>query len=224
LGPACDAAGLLFSEFNRLGVLETQFYEDDQTFTARKKLIPDPSVRDRFNAALDQAENKAQVLLARKPKDSNALFAMTLSAGLKADYAAMIEKHNLVSLHYTKVADEWAGQLLAVDPECYDAHVATGFSKYIVGSMATPVRWLVRLGGIAGDKQAGITELRLTAQHGHYLAPFAQILLAIAYVRDKNRTDARQLLVALRDEFPQNPLFAREIAHLDAGAASGIHP
>src|SRR5579872_7163747 len=30
LGPASDAAGLLFSEFNRLGVLESQFYTSDQ--------------------------------------------------------------------------------------------------------------------------------------------------------------------------------------------------
>jgi hypothetical protein len=29
MGPASEAAGILFSEFNRLGVLEAQFYEDD---------------------------------------------------------------------------------------------------------------------------------------------------------------------------------------------------
>ena len=30
LGPTSDAAGLLFSEFHRLGVLEAQFFEDDK--------------------------------------------------------------------------------------------------------------------------------------------------------------------------------------------------
>ena len=103
-----------------------------------------------------------------------------------------------------------------MDPGCYDARVATGFSKYVIGSMAAPVRWILRLGGISGDKNAGIAELQMTAQHGHYLAPFARILLAIAYVREKDRPRAREILASLRDEFPRNPLFAREIARLDS--------
>jgi hypothetical protein len=216
LGPACEAAGLLFSEFDRLGVLESQFYENDAAFAARKKLLPDPAVRDRFNAALARAEAGARARLAVNPKDHDALFAMTLSSGLRADYAALIEKRNLASLHYTRDASAWAVQLLAVDPHCYDAHIATGFSKYIVGSMAAPVRWFLRLGGVAGNKSEGIAELQLTAQHGRYLAPFARILLAIAYVREKDPVHARQILASLRDEFPGNPLFAREIARLSS--------
>jgi hypothetical protein len=52
--------------------------------------------------------------------------------------------------------------------------------------MSAPVRWLLKMGGLPGDKQGGIADLQLTAQHGHYLAPFARILLAIACVRDKD--------------------------------------
>ena len=217
LGPACDAAGSLFSEFNRLGVLEGQFYTDDRSFDNRKKLDPDPAVHDRFNAAIGQAETRAHTRLTKDPKDQNALFALTMASGLQADYAALIEKRNLASLRFTKEANVWAEQLLVLDPHCDDARVATGFSKYIIGSMSAPVRWLVRLGGVPGDKAAGISELQQTAQHGHYLAPFARILLAIAYVRDKDKTRARELLAGLRDEFPNNPLFGREIARLDSG-------
>jgi hypothetical protein len=218
MGPASDAAGLLFSEFDRLGVLESQFYENDDSFAARKKLSPDAAVRDRFNAALDQAENSAQARLAKDPKDRDALFAMTLVAGLRSDYAALIEKRNLLSLHYTKEASFWAGQVLAVDPNCYDAHLATGLTKYIVGSMALPVRWILRLGGINGDKEAGMAELRLTADHGRYLAPLARIMLAIAYVRDKDKPRARAILSSLHEEFPRNALFVRELARLDSNS------
>jgi hypothetical protein len=216
MGPACEAAGLLFSEFNRLGVLEAQFYEDDKAFQARKKLRPDPAVRDRFNAALTLAEARAKARLVKDPRDSDALFAMTLASGLRSDYAALIDKSNFTALRYTKDANNWAGRLLAVNPQCYDAYVATGFSKYIVGTMAAPVRWLVRLRGVSGDKKAGISELQLTAQRGRYLAPFARILLAIAYVREKDKPRAREMLASLRDDFPKNPLFAREIARLDS--------
>lgn len=215
MGPAGEAAALLFSEFNRLGVLESQFYQDDKAFEARKQFTPDPALRDRFNAALDQAENSAQARLAKDAKNRDALFAMTMASGLRADYAALIEKRNLASLHFTKQATGWAQQLLAVDPNCYDAHLATGVSQYIVGSMSAPVRWFVRLGGVSGNKEAGIRELQVTAQHGQYLAPFARILLAIAYVREKDKPRARALLVALQNDFPQNPLFGREISRLD---------
>ena len=76
------------------------------------------------------------------------------------------------------------------------------------------------MGGVSGDKKQGIVELQMTADHGQYLGPFARILLAIAYVRDKDNARAREVLAALRDEFPKNPLFAREIARLDAASLS----
>jgi len=217
MGPTADAAGALFSEFHRLGVLESQFFELDKRFENRAKLTPDPAIRTQFDAAIDRAQKIAQARLAKNPKDEDALFSLTLVNGLQADYAALIDKRNIASLRFTKQAAAWADQTLAVDPTCYDAHIAGGISKYLVGTMSAPIRWLVRLGGVSGDKQAGIKELQLVAAHGHYLAPFADILLAIAYVREHDKPHARELLASLRDQFPANPLFAKEIARLDSG-------
>jgi hypothetical protein len=215
MGPVAEAAGILFSEFNRLGVLEAQFYENDSAFAARKKYEANPQQRARFEQRLDRAEALARTKLARDPRDRDALLAMTLATGLRSDYAALIEKRNLASLHYTKEATAWARQLLATDPTCYDAHLATGISRYIIGSMAAPVRWILRVGGISGDKREGIAELQTTAAKGQLLAPFARILLAIAYVREKDVPNARALLASLQKEFPNNPLFERELARLD---------
>ena len=216
MGPVSEGAGYLFSEFNRLGVLEAQFYENDDAFSGRSTFAADPAAKNRFMNALNRAETLARARLAKNPKDSDALFAMTLSSGLQADYTALIEKRNMASLHHAKQASTWAQQLLAVCRDCYDAHLATGFTKYIVGSMAAPVRWMLRLGGLPADKQGGIADLQLTAERGHYLAPFARILLAIAYVREKDKPHALQMLTALRADFPGNGLFPREIARLQA--------
>src|SRR5579864_1076909 len=193
VGPVSEAAGYLFSEFDRLGVLESQFYEDNSTFVARRKLTADPAVREQFQKAIQRAENLATARLAKEPKDRDALFAMTLSSGLQADYTALIEKRNLASLHFTRQASSSAQQLLAVCPDCYDALLATGFSKYIIGSMSAPVRWFLRLGGLPANKEAGIIDLQTTAERGHYLAPFARILLAIVYVREKDKARAVEL-------------------------------
>ncbi len=215
MGPVSEAAGVLFSEFNRLGVLEAQFYEDDSMFAARQKYEVDPHQKAVFEQRLVRAEDLARSRLARDATDRDALFAMTLASGLRSDFLALIEKRNMASLHYTKEATAWANQLLAADPKCYDAHLASGVSRYIIGSMAAPVRWVLRLGGIPGDKAQGIAELQITATEGHLLAPFARILLAIAYVREKEPAQARQLLLSLQQEFPNNPLFGRELARLD---------
>jgi hypothetical protein len=214
MGPVSEAAGLLFSEFDRLGVLEAQFYEDNDAFADRPKLTPDPALRKRFMDAIGRAETLSRARLAKDPNDRDALFAQTLASGLQADYAALIEKRNLASLHYTKQASASAQELLAVCPDCYDALLATGFSKYVIGSMSAPVRWILRMGGLPSDKRGGIADLQTTAEHGHYLAPFARILLSIAYVREKDKARALQLLTGLQREFPANTLFPREIAHL----------
>ncbi|HUA17042.1 MAG TPA: hypothetical protein VMG31_17235 [Verrucomicrobiae bacterium] len=216
MGPASEAAGYLFSEFNRLGVLEAQFYENDKAFAGRPTLTPDPNTRDHFRAAIEVTERLAHARLEKDSKDRDALLALTLSSGLQADYAALIEKRNLASLHFTKDASFWAQQLLGECQDCYDALLATGFSKYIIGSMSAPVRWILRLGGLPADKDGGIADLQTTAEHGHYLAPFARILLAIAYVRERNTKRAMELLLRLQHDFPNNVLFSREIARLQS--------
>jgi hypothetical protein len=216
MGPVSEAAGLLFSEFNRLGVLEAQFFENDDAFVDRPKLTADPELHKKFQAAIDRAKKLAQARLAKDTKDRDGLFTMTLLFGLQADYASLIEKRNLASVRFTKEATTNAQQLLAVCPDCYDALLATGFSKYIVGNLVLPLRWILRMGGLPADKKGGLADLQTTADRGHYLAPFARVLLAIAYVREKDKPRAIQLLTGLQRDFPGNPLFARQIARLQA--------
>jgi hypothetical protein len=218
MGPVAEAAGLLFSEFDRLGVLQAQMFVKDASFRARGKLAPDPAIREKFEAAIQRSQALAEKRLAGNGNDRDALFASTLAAGLKADYLALLEKRNMASLRYTRQATDYAQRLLTVCPDCYDAYVATGISQYLIGSRAAPVRWILRAKGFAGNKREGINELQMAAQHGHYLAPFARILLTIAYLRDQQPQQARVLLVDLKTEFPRNTLFARELERLGGAA------
>ncbi len=216
MGPASEAAGTLFSELNRLGILEAQFFTRDESFLRRTSLRPDPVARVQFDAALERSDTLARERIAKEPRDTDALFALTLVYGLKADYESLIENRNLAALGPTRRATEWAQKLLAVDPNYGDAYLATGLSKYLIGSSPAPVRWLLSLGGYSGDVGRGIQELGWTADRGRYLAPFAKLLLAIAYLRQSDGPRARWMLEQLREEFPENPLYSREIARIDA--------
>jgi hypothetical protein len=217
LGPASEAAGTLFSELNRLGILEAQFFTRDESFLRRTSLRPNPDARARFEAALQRSRTLARKRIAIEPRDTDALFALTLVFGLQADYRSLIQNRNLAALGPTRRATEWAQKLLAVNPNYGDAYLATGLSKYLLGSSPAPVRWLLSLGGYSTDIGQGIRELEWTAERGRYLAPFARLLLAVAYLRENDGPRARRMLEQLRDEFPENPLYAREIARIDAG-------
>ena len=48
----------------------------------------------------------------------------------------------------------------------------------------------------------------------HRLRPFARLLLAVAAVRDKDAATARQILSALAQQFPNNPLYAKELRNI----------
>ena len=215
LGPAADAAAYLFSEFNRLHVLEFQLFTDDRKLVGQAKLSPDPAVRQAFQQQLAKSQQLAESALRQNPHDANAMFAQALRCGLRADYAGLIEKRYLAALDYTKRGRVIADQLLAQHPEYYDAYLAIGMENYLLSLKPAPFRWLLRLDGAQTDKATGIADLRIVAQKGHYLLPYARLLLAVAALRDNNPGAARELLRGLAQEFPRNPLYARELAMLE---------
>jgi hypothetical protein len=214
MGPVSEAAAYLFAEFDRLKILESEFFTNDEAFKAAKRLTPDPAVKQRFESALNRAEQLTKAALGRNANDKNALFANILRLGLRADYLALIEKRYLTSLTEMKNSRGVAEQLVAGDPNYYDAYLAIGVENYMLSLKPAPLRWVLRLGGAQTDKDLGIQKLRLTAEKGRYLQPFARLLLAVAALRDKNRDQARQLLQGLAREFPQNKLYAQELARL----------
>jgi hypothetical protein len=214
MGHVSNAAAYLFSEFNRLHILESDLFTNDHNFDNRSKLSPDPAIKTQFENELAKSSDLAGKILAQNPQDKNALFAQVLGNGLRGDYAAMIEKRNLASLSYMKTSRTLAQQLLLIDPTCYDAYLAIGVENYLLGSSSAPVRWMLRMTGAQTDKEEGVQRLRLTADKGHYLAPFARLLLAVAALRDKDRQTARTLLAGLATEFPGNQLYAKELARI----------
>lgn len=215
LGPTSDAAAYLFAEFDRLGVLQTELFVDDDKFKGRKRPAPDPALKMAFDKALAVSDRLADARLRSSPNDTNALYSKVLNQGLRADYLALIEKRNLASLSYIKSAGILAQKLLAIDPNYYDAYLAIGFENYMLGLNPAPVRWLLRLYGAEADKEQGIQHLQLTAEKGHYLLPLARLLLTVAALREKDRNGARRLLENLAQEFPGNQLYRRELSRLN---------
>lgn len=215
MGPVSDAAAVLFSEFARLHVLESEFFTDDRHFTSDKtQTAADPAQKARFDADLASTHRLAEPILRAVPDDENALLASVLAQGLHADYLALIEHRDFAALAEMKQSRAMAEHLLQIHPDCYDAHLAVGVESYLLSLKPAPVRWVLRLSGAETDQQSGIQQLRVTAEKGHYLLPYARLLLAVADLRDGNRKAARGTLSWLATTFPGNPLYKVELKKL----------
>jgi tetratricopeptide (TPR) repeat protein len=222
LGSASEAAAYLFEECYRQGVLTSQFFLDDKRFLGKIPLKPDPELRAAFFAADNQAQELAQLRLKTNPDDPNALFAMTLSVGMQADYASLIDKRQLDSLKKIREADKYSKKLLVVAPDAADAYLGLGTANYFIGSLPGPKKFFLSFIGIHGDKKTGIQQIGIAADRGHYLRPFAKILLALAALREKKTEVALSQLSELVAEFPENPLFASELAKIKVSPATSI--
>jgi hypothetical protein len=212
-----------FRELDRLHALRSEVFTTDNGFNARESYAWDDANKKIFDSALDRAEKLAQDRLAHNPNDPRALLALSLTNGLHGDDLGIFTKKDLKAISYIKTATGYSEKVLAVAPDSYDAYVATGMGKYIVGRKSAPVRWVLRLGGIKGDEQEGMKELALAADHARYLAPFARILVAFEDVRRNNPVEARKKLEDLHQQFPNNPLFSQELAKLERQSARMTH-
>lgn len=214
LGPVSDAAAYLFAEFDRLHVLESELFTDDNKFESRSKLAPDARAKQAFEKELNEGQQIADRALARDSKNADALFAECMILGLRGDYAALVEKRDMAGLSYMKNGRAMAERLLAANPTYYDAYLAVGVENYLLSLRSAPMRWILRMTGAQTDKEAGLAKLRITAEKGHFLLPYARLLLAVAAIRDNQKDRARQILRDLSLEYPANRLYAKELAKL----------
>jgi tetratricopeptide (TPR) repeat protein len=217
------ASAYLFSELDRLGILESEFFIDDKQIIEKKKLQPDAGVRTRFQKALEETQSLADAALRADPNNREALFAMCIAQGVTTDYMALVEKKQFQSLSPARKSNDYAQRLLKLEPSYYDAYISTGISEYMLGSLPFFIRWFVHFDNVNGNKQRGVENLQLVARQGRYFKPFAKILLGIIALREKKPQEAQRLLVELAHEYPDNPLFRKELSKLNSKLGLGAN-
>ncbi len=214
MGQVSLAASYLFEEFNDHGVFTSAFFLNDKKLLGG---IPDPghdADQARFLNADARARRMARRLLKVNPNDAIGLYVLTLATGMEADYQALIAKNDLSSVLLLHRTQESARKLLAVDPRADDAYLALGAANYIIGCLPGYKRFFLSLGGIHGSRSLGMRQLKMAADDGHYLRPFAKVMLALAALREKQPGMARQLFSELHAQFPKNAVFTSELAKL----------
>jgi len=171
-------------------------------------------VKRRLFELTGRARQLAGELKRREPTSEDALFALAFSNGLEADYTFLVEKSIRAAAKPGRAGYENAKRLLQVNPEFHDAYIWTGVTNYVVASLPAPMRWLAKLRGYPGSKETASKNLRMAAENGTLLKPYAKILLVVIHLREKKKPAAQALLAELSLEFPENPLFAKHARRL----------
>jgi hypothetical protein len=211
LGKVAEAASYLFEEFNEKGVLTSDFFLNDDKFLGGVEGNPAQNRNSDFLRANHEARDVAKRRVKSDPHDAHGLLVLTMTDGMESNYMAMIEKKQLPALSLMRQAESEANTLLAINPDEKDAYVALGMSNYVIGCLPGYKKAFLWFGGVHGDRTRGMQQMQSAAEHGHYLQPFAKILLALAYEREHQAERAQPLLASLSAQFPANPIFAHEL-------------
>ncbi len=207
---------LLYREMYRSGALESELVTGANSFVRRPNMNPPPEVQRDIEETLREAMALASARLAAAPRDREALYALGVSHGLRANYNFLVRREWLSALRDATEARKLHRRAVEADPGFLDARLVEGLHDYIVGSLPLGYRVLGFLAGFNGDRNRGIRTLEEVAAKGVRNRIDAQVLLAAIYRRERQPAKAIPLAGALADQFPRNVLYRLELVHMHA--------
>ncbi len=167
---------------------------------------PPPDVAAAFNDAIEHAMTIARARIAANPRDAGAHYELGAAIGLRASYMATVENSVLGAFRAAKGAYQEHEKVLELDATRKDAGLIVGSYRYIVSTLALPMRWAAYVVGFGGDKDKGMQLVEGAASYGGDNQEDARFALILLYNREKRYDDALKLLALLRETFPRNRL------------------
>jgi tetratricopeptide (TPR) repeat protein len=200
------AQTVLFREMYRVGALESEMVSGNDAFLRREKLKPGKEVEARFHAEIAKAMELAETRLKENPNDTQAMYDMGISHGLKSNYNFLVRRAWMDALRDATAGRKLHNKVTELDPSNIDARMMQGMHDYVVGSLPFFYKLVGFLAGFRGNREEGIRTLELVARQGQDNRVDAEVILAVLYRREKRYKDALPLLDDLIRRFPRNYL------------------
>jgi tetratricopeptide (TPR) repeat protein len=214
------AMAVLYRALLRAGALESEMVTGNNPFLRRARVEAAPEEQRRF----EQAIATSIALAGQRPgNDVQALYALGVAYGLRANYEFLMRKEWRTALKSATAARKTHGRVTELDPSFIDARLVQGIHEFVVGSLPWHWKMLGFLVGFRGDKEKGIRTLEEVAAHGTMNRVDAEVLLCAVYRRERQSKRAIPLLQDLIHRYPRNYLFRLELSqmHSDAGDKAG---
>jgi tetratricopeptide (TPR) repeat protein len=211
---------ILFRELYKYDALDTSLYTHE-SFLNSKQIPLDAKFKNQIIQLTDKALALSEKRLRSNRNDVEALYVQGTTKGLRSTYLALAEHSWFAALRSALSARGDHEQVLRLRPSYVDAKTLVGAHNYVVGSLSTPVKVLVGVTGIHGDKNKGLEYLFEAAKAGGESSADARVALGLFLRREQRFQDAINVVHVLVQDHPRNFLFALEEANLMKDAGKG---
>ena len=209
-GPQCLAATLWLQELNRSRHRQAALYSTESFSDGEEKV--DPRVREQFLRWTRTATQLGEARLRTNPRDVEALYFLGVTDGLKAVFAAGVERRFRAALNDSSRAVDRHREVLKIDRSFHDAELSIGLHDFVVGSLPLPIKMLASIAGVRGSKKRGVETLERVARDGQWARVSARLLLIDIYKRERRWTEALAAARELGERYPRNYLFQLQAA------------
>lgn len=210
-GPQFQAALLWSKTLNESRRMKSSLYGSDEFYEGSEDKV-DERVVDEFRDYTRRARLLCEARLKRDPKDVEALYFLGATEGLKAAFAAGVQRSFMSALRDGSRSVDRHRDVVRLDPAFHDAELTIGLYDYVVGSLPLPVKLLASMTGARGSRKRGLETLARVAADGRWARDDARALLIVLYKREKRFMDALALARELGEKYPRNYLFRLEAA------------
>ncbi len=208
------AQTIVFREMFRVGALESELVSGDNSFLRRPKMEPQPQTERFFLDEIGKAISLSEGRLKIAPNDTQAMYNLGISYGLRSSYYWLVKKAWRDSLRDATAARKMHNRVSEIDPKNVDARLVQGLHDYVVGSLPWYFRALGFLVGIHGDKQKGIQTVEYVARNGRYDRVDAEVFLGALYRRENQPLKAVPIVENLIRRYPRNFLLRLELSQM----------
>jgi tetratricopeptide (TPR) repeat protein len=168
-----------------------------------------------FKRAIARAIELGEKRVAAAPRDAQALFDLGTAVGLRASYTASVEGRMMAGFRAARRSYDAHETVLALDPRRKDAGLVVGTYRYVVSTLALPMRMMAYVVGFGGGKERGLQMIEEAAAARGENRTDAEFALVLLYNRERRFNDALRVMDGLRRRYPRNRLVL-----LEAGATA----
>jgi len=210
-GPQFLADTLLIEALYQTRRLQASLYNSDSFYTTSDDK-PDPKLVDQFRTYTRQARQIAEARLKQNPTDTEALYFLGATEGLKASFEETVERRHFAALKDGNDAVDRHRDVIKFDPNYHDAEMTIGLYDYTVGALPLPQKIAAGILGHRGSKKRGIATIERVSQEGNWVREDAKTLLILLYTREQRFAEAATIARELGAKYPRNYLYKLEMA------------
>ncbi len=161
-----------------------------------------------FFAHMDRAITLGEAAVEKNPDDASARFFLGGAYGYEARTLALQEKW-WDAYRKGKKGVEHLERVVKERPDFADAYLGLGIYHYYADVLPSVLKFFGTFVGMNGDKTRGLEEIRRSLREGVLVGEEARFFLAeIETSFEEDHETALGFSRSLRDEFPENELFA----------------